>query len=182
MKLKLNKKRFENNLNKNNQNFQDINAVQDNEQEKYLNVFEMIDLLNELHEEKEQLKRQINYNAECLTAIELNYIKLKEQHEHLKTIIIGLVENGLKELFGEKYRLIEDISDKEINDEQDNQINKSIKNLVKENNQLQKELFESEYENICEQYYSNPIHKDEAIKNLKIDFKKRFGRTFELEY
>lgn len=84
MKIKLNKKRFENNLNKNNQNFQDINAVKDNEQEKYLNVFEMIDLLNELHEEKEQLKRQINYNAEYLTDVELNYVKLNEEHEHLK--------------------------------------------------------------------------------------------------
>lgn len=89
------------------------------------------------------------------------------------------MEKALKELFGERYRLIEDIK---INDEQDNQRNKSIKNLIKENNQLQKELFESKYENICEQYFGNPIRKDEAIKNLKIDFKKRFGRNFELEY
>lgn len=58
------------------------------------------------------------------------------------------MEKALKELFGERYRLIEDIK---INDEQDNQRNKSIKNLIKENNQLQKELFESKYENICEQ-------------------------------
>lgn len=84
MKIKLNKKRFENNLNKNNQNFQNINAVKDNEQEKYLNVFEMIDLLNELHEEKEQLKRQINYNAECLTDVELNHVKLEEQYKKLQ--------------------------------------------------------------------------------------------------
>ena len=129
MKIKLNKKRFENNLNKNNQNFQNINAVMDNEQEKYLNVFEMIDLLNELYEEKEQLKRQINYNAEYLTDVELNYVKLNEEHEHLKKKISGLMEKALKELFGERYRLIEDIK---INDEHDNQRNKSIKNLIKE--------------------------------------------------
>ena len=99
MKSKLNKKRFENNLNKNNQNFQDINAVKDNEQEKYLNVFEMIDLLNELHEEKEQLKRQINYNAEYLTDVELNYVKLNEEHEHLKKKNKWFDGKGIKRTF-----------------------------------------------------------------------------------
>ena len=49
-------KRFENRLNNSDIKFNTLNPVWDNEKETALNVFEMIDLLNELSEENEQLK------------------------------------------------------------------------------------------------------------------------------
>ena len=51
-------KRFENRLNKNNIKFNTQNPVWDNEKQDAFNVFEMIDLLNELYEENEQLKKE----------------------------------------------------------------------------------------------------------------------------
>ena len=54
-------KRFENRLNKDNIKFNTLNPVWDNEKETGLNVFEMIDLMNELHEENEQLKYELKY-------------------------------------------------------------------------------------------------------------------------
>lgn len=52
-------KRFENRLNKDNVKFNTLNPVWDNEKQDALNVFEMIDMLNHLHEENEQLKKEI---------------------------------------------------------------------------------------------------------------------------
>lgn len=51
------KKRFENRLNKNNLKFLYQNPVWDNEKEDALNVFEMIDLLNQLNDENNELKK-----------------------------------------------------------------------------------------------------------------------------
>jgi len=51
-------KRFENRLNKDNIKFNTLNPVWDNEKETGLNVFEMIDLMNELHDEN-QIKLEI---------------------------------------------------------------------------------------------------------------------------
>ena len=74
-------KKFENRLDKNNIKFNTLNPVWDNREEDALNVFEMIDLLNELHnkyideyalretlqldlqrveEENKELKKQVN--------------------------------------------------------------------------------------------------------------------------
>lgn len=50
-------KRFENRLNKDIKKFNVLNPVWDNEKQDALNVFEMIDMLNTLHEENEQLKQ-----------------------------------------------------------------------------------------------------------------------------
>ena len=51
-------KRFENRLNKDDIKFNTLNPVWDNEKEDAFNVFEMIDLLNNLHEENQELKQQ----------------------------------------------------------------------------------------------------------------------------
>ena len=37
--------------------------------------------------------------------------KLSKENEQLKQTIINLIENGLNELFGDKYRIIEDMGD-----------------------------------------------------------------------
>ena len=44
-----------------------------------------------------------------------------------------------------------------------------------ENEQLKKELFESEKNYIIETYSDNPIRRDEKIQSLKEEFKARFG-------
>lgn len=49
-------KRFENRLNKSNIKSNTLNPTWDNEKEDAINVFEMIDLLNDLSEENERLK------------------------------------------------------------------------------------------------------------------------------
>ena len=46
---------------------------------------------------------------------------------------------------------------------------------LEENNQLKKELFESEKEYIIETYHDNAIRRDEKIQSLKEEFKARFG-------
>ena len=53
-------KRFENRLSKNNLKFLYQNPVWDNEKKDALNVFEMIDLLNELVTECNSLKKENN--------------------------------------------------------------------------------------------------------------------------
>lgn len=52
-------KRFENRLNKDIKKFNVLNPVWDNEKKDGLNVFEMIDMLNHLHEENEHLRHQL---------------------------------------------------------------------------------------------------------------------------
>lgn len=51
-------KRFENRLNKDIKKFNVLNPVWDNEKKDGLNIFEMIDLLNELYEENQALKER----------------------------------------------------------------------------------------------------------------------------
>lgn len=53
-------KRFENRLNKDNVKFNTLNPVWDNEKQDAFNVFEMIDMLNALHEENIRLKSENN--------------------------------------------------------------------------------------------------------------------------
>jgi lipoate-protein ligase A len=50
-----------------------------------------------------------------------------------------------------------------------------VNELSEENEQLKKELFESEKDYIMETYSDNPIRRDEKIQSLKEEFKARFG-------
>ena len=50
-------KRFENRLNKTNERFHALSPVWDNEKQDGLSVFEMIDLLNALHEENQSIEK-----------------------------------------------------------------------------------------------------------------------------
>lgn len=50
-------KRFENRLNQSKIKFNTLNPVWDNEKKDALNIFEIIDLLNQLYDENEQLKQ-----------------------------------------------------------------------------------------------------------------------------
>jgi hypothetical protein len=54
-------KRFENRLNKDTIKFNTLNPIWDNLKEDALNVFEMIDLLNELHKENKELKNKLHF-------------------------------------------------------------------------------------------------------------------------
>ena len=73
-------KRFENRLNKNNIKFNTQNPVWDNEKQDAFNVFEMIDMLNHLHEENQDLhKKEVELGQ--------NYLKLLEENEQLRNII-----------------------------------------------------------------------------------------------
>ena len=54
-------KRFENRLNKENVKFNTQNPVWDNKREDALNVFEMIEELNALHEENQELRKDVIY-------------------------------------------------------------------------------------------------------------------------
>lgn len=54
-----------------------------------------------------------------------------------------------------------------------------VEDVCKENEQLQQELFDSEYECICVHYHDNEIRRDIRIEDLKQEFKERFGRDFE---
>lgn len=71
-------KRYENRLNKSNVKFNTLNPIWDNETEDGLNVFEMIDVLNELYDENEKLKQQIN---------ELQFNKALGQQEYQKRVL-----------------------------------------------------------------------------------------------
>ena len=51
----------------------------------------------------------------------------------------------------------------------------TVETVWKENEQLKKELFESEKDYIMETYSDNPIRRDEKIQSLKEEFKARFG-------
>lgn len=65
-------KRFENRLNKNNENFKALGPVWDKEINDALNLFEMIDLLNALHEENYELKQlleEIRHEITCIDGL-----------------------------------------------------------------------------------------------------------------
>ena len=56
---------------------------------------------------------------------------------------------------------------------------KQYKTLLKENEQLKQELFESEKEWYECHYADNPVRLDSKLEELKEEFKERFGRDFE---
>ena len=94
--------------------------------------------------------------------------ELTEENEQLKK------ENRTLKLLVQNWEQLDDEKDEQLE-----KMNDSLKRLIEENKQLQQELFESEYENICERYHDNPIRKDSWVKDLKEEFKERFGRDFE---
>ena len=73
-------KRFENRLNKDNVKFNTLNPVWDNEKQDALNVFEMIDLLNELHEENMMLKGEVAHYKLILLSLEEQAKRLSRIH------------------------------------------------------------------------------------------------------
>jgi hypothetical protein len=50
-----------------------------------------------------------------------------------------------------------------------------VEDICNENEQLKKELFESEKDYIMETYSDNSVRRDEKIQSLKEEFKARFG-------
>ena len=77
-------KRFENRLDKSNVKFNTLNPVWDNEKETGLNVFEMIDELNNLSEEKEKLQFELK---ECRDNKLFSRRELEKENERIKHII-----------------------------------------------------------------------------------------------
>lgn len=105
-------KRFENRLNKDIKKFHALNPVWDNEKQDALNIFEMIDLLNELNDENNKIHKEnygnldgLNYyqeeNAslsEKLTNLEADYDDLIKENEQFKKMLIDvkrILENEL---------------------------------------------------------------------------------------
>lgn len=82
-------KRFENRLNKDNVKFNTLNPVWDNEKQDALNVFEMIDLLNELHEENQSLKKKLEFFYE----LNKPYETIIEENKKLKSFINRLTND-----------------------------------------------------------------------------------------
>ena len=83
------KKRFENRLNKSDIKFNTLNPVWDNERGTALNVFEMIEEMNELHDENNILKAS---NGEYEDAL----ARLEEENEQLKSDNNRLVNETAK--------------------------------------------------------------------------------------
>lgn len=54
-----------------------------------------------------------------------------------------------------------------------------VVDLLNENEELKKELFESEKDCLLETYNDNPVRRDEKIESLKEEFKERFRRDFK---
>lgn len=85
----------------------------------------------------------------------------------------GLIDEQKGEWFIENINSVSDLKknwDKVID---------KLNEVAEENEQLKQELFESEYENICERYHDNSIRRDSWVEDLKEEFKERFGRDFE---
>ena len=85
-------KRFENRLNKDNVKFNTLNPVWDNEKEDALNVFEMIDLLNELNDECEFLKIDNEALEDGATKYAELYHKSLKENEQLKQQLRNSIE------------------------------------------------------------------------------------------
>ena len=104
-------KRFENRLNKSNIKFNTLNPVWDNEKEDALNVFEMIDLLNELNTENIQLKSSNLEYEDALGRLEeekkiihaLNKIQ-RRNLQNFKHRVYILIRTHGNDLLKEKYK------------------------------------------------------------------------------
>ena len=56
---------------------------------------------------------------------------------------------------------------------------KGYEELMEENRQLKKELFESEKDYLTETYSDNPVRVEDKIESLKKEFKERFGDEYK---
>lgn len=92
-------KRFENRLNKNNLKFLYQNPVWDNEKEDALNVFEMIDLLNDLHEENKLVWNKIK-KMESVLPYYLSCAGVRDFHSDIFEESLALTKH-LKKRFQE---------------------------------------------------------------------------------
>lgn len=96
--------RFENRLNKDIKKFHALNPIWDNEKQDALNVFEMINLLNELHKENEILKQQLKiYKKDGLETLK----DLERAYKNNKKAL-----NNIERLEKENKRLIQFIMSK----------------------------------------------------------------------
>lgn len=125
---------------------------------------EVINVCAELNKNWEQTLRFEDYNKE-LTQRSIKYEDTIDELKHENKELKGKASNW-------KITASEEIFEKEG-------LMKQIVELKEENKQLQQELFESEYENICERYHDNSIRRDSWVEDLKEEFKERFGRDFE---
>lgn len=93
-------KRFENRLNKDNVKFNTLNPVWDDEKKDAFNVFEMIDMLNNLHNENEELK-QVNRNlGDFRNVITERNVSNEKQRKELQLQLLRLhnyFENWFKD-------------------------------------------------------------------------------------
>lgn len=146
--------RFENRLNTNLKKWHILNPVWDNEKEDALNVFKMIDLLNEFDNENKKLEKE--------------NLDLSEELDYYKTKCASLETAYIHEQ-DENWRL------EKSKMEFANELGKTID----ENEELKQELFESEKEWYECHYADNPVRLDSKLEALKEEFKERFGRDFE---
>lgn len=76
-------KRFVNRLNKDNIKFRTLNPVWDNEVQDGLNVFQMIDLLNEYEVKYQELQQKHQYNEEFIADVMADCERLEKENEEL---------------------------------------------------------------------------------------------------
>ena len=116
---------------------------------------------------KVQLNGEPLTNAEIVRLLNVNdgafveNLNLKKENKEIKLLV-------------QEWERLDNEKDKQLE-----KMNDSLKRFVEENKQLQQELFESEYENICERYHDNSIRRESWVEDLKEEFKERFGRDFE---
>lgn len=108
-------KRFENRLNKDIKKFHALNPVWDNEKQDALNVFEMIDLLNEGNNENEQLKKE---NKELKQQVEDLYENDKSLREMMSNMTHNFQGISVKEeLFNEVLKILKEIKADDLYDD-----------------------------------------------------------------
>lgn len=114
-----------------------------------------------------ELKRENEKLKETIKELELENAKhIGDGEWDIRDITYGHGKFRLEE-WGERYHQFYN-GDKQLEDEE-------VVSLLFENEQLKKELFESEKDYIMETYSDNPIRRDEKIQGLKEEFKERFG-------
>lgn len=150
----------------------------------------IIVLLNELYEENQTLKKELLWwKYRCGEDIGGSDGMTTERFEFKfndgEYVYFYIIDNET----GKEYKyLIDDELLKLLNElHEENRLLKlksetklfSRRELEKENEQLQQELFESEKECIMIDYRDNPIRRNDKIIDLKKEYKERFGRDFE---
>lgn len=152
------------------------------------NPKEIVNKMNELHEENEQLKQQnkmLRTNVGKLTDDGMTAKRFEFKFNDREYVYFYIIDNET----GKEYKyLIDDELLKLLNElHEENQLLKErrqkdihdFEELLEENEQLKQELFESEKECLMIDYRDNPIRRNDKIIDLKEEYKERFGRDFE---